>query len=219
MPFTNLITSEHADKLKFVEMVGLTCQPAADLTAIYALLSALYDVDSAVGQQLDVCGQWVGVSRNLAVAIEGVYFSFDAATIGFDQGVWKGPYDLDTGLVSLPDDHYRALIKVRILNNHWDGSLASAYALTAAIFGPLGFTLYIEDPSDLTMRMGLFGSGPPPALVQALLGSGKFNVKPAGIHISTYFSQSAAGPMFGFDLTTLSIAGFDSSTWATAVNN
>ncbi len=217
--YTNLITSQHADKPNFVSVVSAACQPLADLSDIYSRIPQLYDVDVAVGQQLDVVGQWVGVSRNLSAPLTGVYFAFDTAGVGFDQGVWLGPYDPVSGLVSLPDDFYRVVIKAKILNNHWNGSKADAYTLANAIFSVLGFSTFIEDHSDLTINIGLVGAGSPSAIVQALLTSGKFDVKPATIHIANYIYQSAPGPIFAFDLNSSLFAGFDTGSWATVIPN
>lgn len=215
--YLDLVTSEHADKPKFLAVLQATCQPFADIQEVQLRYPGLYDVDVAVGQQLDVCGQWVGVSRQLDTAISGVYFAFDTADVGFDQGVWISPYDPISGLVALPDDYYRAVIKMRILNNHWDGSKDSAYALMNTVFGVLGYGVYIEDPADLTMKVGIVGPTPPTALLKALIQSGKFNIKPAGVHITAYYTQSAAGPIFGFDINNTLIGGFDVGNWGVSV--
>lgn len=217
--YTDLITSQHADKPKFVGSVAAACQPLADISALYAQIPALYDVDVAAGQQLDVVGQWVGVSRELTTALAGVYFAFDTEGVGFDQGVWLGPYDPITGLVSLPDDFYRIVIKSRILNNHWNGSKEDAYTLANAIFSSLGFQLYIEDHSDLSIDIGLVGSSVPSSMVQALLTSGKFDIKPAGVRVSNYFYGSAPGKIFAFDINNDTFGGFDEGSWATVIPN
>lgn len=217
--YTDLVTSQHADKLNFLAALTISCQPLADLSALLSNIPHLFDVDYAEGQQLDVVGQWVGVTRDLSVPISGVYFAFDTAGVGFDEGVWMGPYDPATGITQLSDYYYRILIKIRILNNHWDGSLSSAYDLVNQIFGALGYTFFIQDHCDLTIDFGIIGTTPPDALIKALLISGKFNVKPAGVHINNYFYQSEPGPMFAFDLSTPLFAGFDTGAWAVAISN
>lgn len=218
-PFTDNITSEHADKPNFVAMVGQTCQPSADLIELYNQIPLLYDVDVAVGTQLDVDGQWVGVSRYLNTPLTGVYFSFDILGVGFDEGVWLGPFDPITGLTRLPDDIYRILIKVKILNNHWNGSKNDAYTIFNTIFAQLGYSFFIEDYSDLSFNQGLIGPSYPVALVIALLTSGKLNVKPAGIRIRNYIYQSVPGPIFAFDINNSSFAGFDTGGWAIIIPN
>lgn len=217
--YTNLITSQYQDKPNYLAMLAATCQPFADILAAQGDIAAAYDLDQAIGSQLDVIGQWVGVSRKLLQPLVGVYFSLDTLGLGFDQGVWQGPYDPTLGLVSLPDNLYLLVIKAKILNNHWDGSVPSAYRLMNQLFAPFGYTFFIQDPADMTMQFGLVGDGPPNDVVKALLTSGVFNVKPAGVYLSQYIYQSAPGPMFALDMNTSNFAGFDSGSWATMIPN
>lgn len=219
-PYLNLVTSEYADKPNFLKVIQTTIQAWADTTNLQDLYIQLYDVDNAIGEQLDVVGQWVGISRNLKLSIAGIYFAFDTSGVGFDQGIWQGPFDPDSGLVQLPDDHYRLLIKAIILNNVWDGTTDNAYALANVVFQSYGYSIFIEDPCNLTMNLGLFGTGPPDPLTLALFVGGYLNIKPAGIHISNYFTQYNAGPLFAFDLNDgVKFAGFDSGSWANVTPN
>ena len=65
-PYLALITSQHAGAQNFVTMVGGTVQPFADEQALLSGLPALFDLDAAVGVQLDVIGLWAGVTRFVA---------------------------------------------------------------------------------------------------------------------------------------------------------
>ncbi len=212
--YTKLITSEHADKPNFMAMVLGIIQPCVDSINLLQDMPSLYDVDVAEGDALDIDGMWVGVSRQLKVQITNVYFSFDIVGLGFDQGVWEGPANPSSGLTSLPDDFYRVLIKSRILNNHWDGSIVGAYSLMNSVFSVFGYKLFIQDNSDMTMLLGLIGSGPPSPLLQALLTGKYLDVKPAGVGIAGYVTQSQPGPIFAFDISNSYFQGFDTSGWA-----
>lgn len=216
--YTDLITSEHADKPNYTEMVGQTVQPFADLTALLGATPDWFDLDTAIGAQLDVDGQWVGISRNLATPLTGVYFAFDTASLGFDQGIWQGPYDPSTGLEALPDDFYRLLLRVKILNNVWDGGKDTLNAFVQEIFNALGYNFFLEDKADLTINLGLVGSGPPNPIAIALLTQGYLDIKPVGVRIAAYLYQQQAGPLFAFDLNTTSFAGFDQGGWAAVMN-
>jgi hypothetical protein len=185
-PYTKLITTEHADKAKFMAMVSASFQPFADLTDLYSTVPNLYDVDLATGEQLDVIGQWVGRNRNLSIPITGVYFTFDTVGLGFDQGVWLGPYDSATGVISLSDQYFRLLIKSAIVNNQWNGSLADAYKFAGEVFNAFGYLFLINDYCNLTMTLEIQGPPNPPPLVIALLTGGYFDIRPAGILISSY---------------------------------
>jgi hypothetical protein len=87
-----------------------------------------FDLDQAAGDQLDIIGLWVGVGRRVKTPPIGVYFSLDIVSVGFDQGVWQGPFDPSMGITLLDDDTYRLLIRAKIGANHWDGTLASTKA-------------------------------------------------------------------------------------------
>lgn len=212
--YINLITSEHADKALFVKMVEETITPFLNTTNLELTYQQLYDADIAVGEQLDVVGQWVGVSRQLQTPLM-IYFSFDIEGLGFDQGLWQGKFDPVTGITALDDLHYRLLIKARILNNAWDGSIENAYQLASIVFSTYNLVLFIEDYADLSMAVGLAGTGNIDSVVFALLTEGYFKIKPAGVRIRNYFTGTAPGPLFAFDLNDgVNFAGFDSGVWA-----
>src|SRR5262249_20975851 len=98
--------------------------------AMLAKMTADFDLDTAVGVQLDILGLWIGRSRYVQIPIEGVYFTFHMPgdpdmRDGFDQGIWKGPYDPDSGVIAMPDDTYRKVLQLQAIANEWDGTLGS----------------------------------------------------------------------------------------------
>lgn len=212
-PYTGLITSAHADKPRFTALVAALVQPLADIQSLVGSLPGAFDLDAAVGQQLDMVGQWVGVTRNLKTPITGVFFSFDTAGVGFDQGIWWTPYTPSDGLEALPDEQYRLLLRARILDNNWDGSLAQAYAIYDALFADSPYTPFIEDYGNLSMAIGLAGQVPD-ALTLAMLTQGLLNARPAGVRITYYYTSSANAPIFAFDISNSIFAGFDTGAWA-----
>ena len=216
--YTNLITSQHKDKPKFVEFVKTLCQPYVDMQNVISTFSAMYDINNGFGAQLDVIGQWVGISRALPEQITGVYFALDTPGLGLDESVWQGPFNPDTYLVFLPDDHYKLLLNAKILNNQWDGSKDQAYIIAQTIFNPLGYELIIEDHADMTMSLGIVGvTVTPTALIQAMLTQGVLDIKPATVGIKNYFYPSAPGRMFALDVSNDYFGGLDESSWATLI--
>jgi hypothetical protein len=188
-----------------------------DRRNLLASIPALYDIDNAVGQQLDRVGEWVGISRNLPIHLTGVYFSFDTSGVGFDQGTWFGPFDPSTGLTALPDDQYRILLYAKIAANNWDGTVPGAYAAWNTIFEPLGYSILISDNQDMTMDIVLVGPQPD-AVTLALFTGGYLNLRPAGVGINNYYLPSVPdAPVFGFDVETSGISGFDVGGWVVAV--
>jgi hypothetical protein len=211
--YTSLITSEHQSAPRFMAMVSVLAQWAVDRRNLLASIPALYDIDTAIGQQLDRVGEWVGISRNLSLPLTGVYFSLDTTGLGFDQGTWLGPFDPTTGLVSLPDYQYRILLYATIAANNWDGTVPSAYDAWNTIFAPLGYSILIADNQDMTMNVVLVGPSPD-AVTLALFTGGYLNLRPAGVGITNYYLPSVPGsPVFGMDVQNSAIAGFDTGGW------
>ena len=190
-------------------MVSLLAQWAVDRQNMLASIPGLYDIDDAVGSQLDAVGLWVGASRNLSVPLTNVYFSLDIAGLGLDQGVIQGPFDPTTGLVSLPDAQYRILLYATIAANNWDGTIPGAYTAWNTIFEPLGYSILIQDYQNMTMGIALIGPTPD-AVTLALFKGGYLNLIPAGVGVAFYFQQSVPGvPVFGLDAENSSVAGLD----------
>lgn len=116
------IIPQHRNKPKFVATVAASIDPVTGLVDLLAGMPEDYDLDTAIGAQLDVVGQWIGQTRNVQIPLIVVWFSFDTAGLGFDEGIWKGPYDPTTGVYALDDDTYRNLLYAKIIANGWDGS-------------------------------------------------------------------------------------------------
>lgn len=60
-----LITSQHADKPDFLEVVGIAVQPNADESQVMESLPGLFDLDAAAGVQLDAIGERVNIGRRV----------------------------------------------------------------------------------------------------------------------------------------------------------
>lgn len=206
-----LVTSQHRDKTAFINTLTTILRPVVDNAALTSTIPGLFDIDTAVGLRLDVVGEWVGRSRDLRVPLTGVYFSFDTEGLGFDQGAWKGPFDPATGLVSLPDETYRTLLRATVAANQWSGSIPDAYAVWEIVFGDS--RILIQDGGDMTMLFALVGPSPD-AATRALLTGGYLSLKPAGVRIAAYLIPTVPdAPFFGFDADTDAVGGFDVGGW------
>ncbi|MCM2544889.1 DUF2612 domain-containing protein [Burkholderia glumae] len=214
--YTALITSEHQPRPKFMAVVAALVSPVVDQQNVLASMPALFDLDAAVGDQLDIVGQWVGIARQVSTRLTGIYFSLDVAGLGFDQGAWKGPFDPDTGLTSLDDDTYRIVIRAKIGANHWDGTLAQSAAILNSIFDD-GTFAFIEDHQDMSMTVGISGKVPS-AVFLALIAGGYIPLKPEGVRVDyTIVTSVDDAPLFGFDMTGPYVSGFDVGAWGTPI--
>ncbi|VVD29149.1 DUF2612 domain-containing protein [Paraburkholderia dioscoreae] len=210
--YTDLVTSEHADKPKFMATIEALTSCFVDLRNFQQSVPEAFDLDDAVGVQLDAVGLWVGIGRQVATPLTGVYFSLDVSGLGFDQGVWQGPFDPSTGLTTLDDETYRMLIRARIGANHWDGTAETSVAILRSIFDTSS-RVFIQDHDDMSISICIAGS-PPNALSLALLKGGYIPLKPETVRVNTVVVTTLTGaPLFGFDMDNDLVAGFETGAW------
>jgi hypothetical protein len=210
------ITSEHANKPKFAAYVTALIQPFLDSQALLRSLLTTFDLDTAIGVQLDAVGQWIGRTRFVKQPIANLYFSFDTVGLGFDQGVWKGPFDPTDGLTRLDDDTYRALLKAKVILNSWDGSIAEAAEALGLLLNNPASIVTIQDNQDMTMTVGISGVVPSP-LITALLEGGYLPINPEGVGVNYEITSINSVALFGFDVDNATIAGFDKGAWGGAL--
>lgn len=179
-PYTALVINEHADKPRFMASLAALLQPVADGIAVLESMPGLYDLDAAVGVQLDAVGLWVGRSRNLQVAIVGVFFSFDTAGLGFGAGVWQGPFNPGTDVVVLDDETYRLFLRAVIGANNWDGTAVGAYNVLLPLLAAYGAGMTIADNDNMTMTVALTGATLPP-IIAAMFTGRYIEFRPAGV--------------------------------------
>lgn len=129
--YTTLITSEHSGQPNFMATVALTANAIGDITTLLQGLPALFDLDTAIGAQEDVDGQWIGFSRAVGGVLLVQFFGFadDITSLGFGElgqpavgGRFIELGEDDTSTSTLADPEYRLTLRAKILQNFWDGS-------------------------------------------------------------------------------------------------
>lgn len=198
----------HAGKPKFTATVAMVLQPFVDARNLLESMETVFDVDSAVGVQLDATGLRAGIKRTIDVPIPDLWFSFDDPARGADRGLWKDTNAQQTGVSSLDDDTYRRLIYAKIAANQWDGSIEGATNALQKFFSSTGCLVFANDNQDMTMTMAV--SQEIPTLIElAILDAGYLPLKPAGVAIIYQITSVDGAPLFGFDVENDYIAGFD----------
>lgn len=151
--YTDLITNYHAGKPKFVDHVDLSTRPLIDVSAATSELVAAFDIDTAIGDQLDILGEWIGVSREVAAPITGVFLQWDKERVGWDQGVWLGPYQSTDELTYLSDDVYRIVLKARIGINNWNGQNGTLPDILETALAGAGIKMIILDNQGMSISV------------------------------------------------------------------
>ena len=213
--YLDLVPSQHSNKPNFISVLNTIIQPLVDIQNLMQQMPEYFDLNLAVGVQLDAVGEWVGITRYLPQEITGVYFAFNEDGVGFNLGVWKGPFDPDSGLIAMPDSIYRIMIQFKILSNKWDGTIPTAYADFATVFPP-GQYVFIIDNQDMSMSVGLVGIDLGPIGI-GILEQGYFPFKPEGVRIKEYIVDPLGRKIFGFNLNNDVFGGFNVGYFATTI--
>ena len=219
--YTDLITNYHSQKPLFVNHIDLITRPLTDASNVMTSLITEFDIDEAIGVQLDILGKWIGRTRVVSQPISGIYFSFDTDGLGFDQGVWQGPYDPDAGFTNLSDETYRIILKAKIAINHWNGTNETLPEILDTALAGSGLTMQIVDNQDMTISVWVFPETDISDVSLELIAAirqGYLTVKAAGVWAGDIQTPSVETPsvgnkFFGFDIDNDYIAGFDSGAW------
>ena len=219
--YLGLVTMWHSTRPKFMNTLATLVQPLVDAQDMLAKLTADFDIDTAVGVQLDVVGQWVGRTRYVHVPLTGVYFSFDLPEqrVGFDQGVWFGPYDTTEGVKALDDDTYRMVLKLQAIANHWDGTIPSLADELDRVFPGIVIVDKGDVPTGLMTMEVLIPSNMVTTLLLSVLEQ-DFPIKPSGVRVFFTETTVLTTPIFAFDATLVPdgpLGGFDESSWGEIV--
>ncbi|EKZ5285455.1 DUF2612 domain-containing protein [Klebsiella aerogenes] len=151
--YTDQISNYHAGKPKFFAHVDLSTRPLIDISQTMTGMISAFDIDTAVGKQLDILGEWIGRKRRVSTPISGVYFSWDTEKLGWDQGVWQGPFDPDDGFLDLSDEVYRLVLKVKIAINHWNGQNDTLPDILDSALAGSGLRIAIVDNQDMSISI------------------------------------------------------------------
>ena len=187
--YTALLTGGYRDKPRMVAAVALLGSAFSELSDTLAAMAPAHHLDTAVGEQLDTLGIWIGGDRRLPIAVSGTYFSFDVSGLGFDEGIWK-PADVAVeGQVVLDDSTFREVLRVLVAKNNWGGRQLGYNNYTASFdFGDVTFS--VHDLQDMTATVHVSGASVPPFLrvvIQVL----ELVPKPMGVEYVAYNYTSA----------------------------
>ena len=129
--YLDLITSEHRIRRKYIATVKKLLESTDSIMELSLTLPSYFDIDNAVGEQLDILGEQLGKSRVL-------------------------PFNSIAGRSSiLPDDLYRILLRATIAKFNWQGGIEELYKHWDQLLPDIKIS--IRDNQDMTMDITLVG--------------------------------------------------------------
>ena len=231
--YANLLIIQYHDKPKAIATVKALVDILMPINSntgnlLITDVRDAFNVDTAVGEQLDWIGQWVGIDRLYSgINLSNTSFIFFDADLGnnnilhrgyldllaenpADAGTWLDISDLSTITNSLNDDDFRKLVKLKILENNMNFSWAS---LVNAIYSVFGNSVYID--TNGAMHMAYFVPENLTSLLTAMVTK-KILPRPLGVTISGLVPILDEGKYFGFfdadmensDIAALNISGY-----------
>ena len=219
--YKRLVTSEYRHSPRFTAMVQKLLSYGLDIDNSINNMLLAFEVDNASTAQLDILGQIVGVGRQLK-------FEPSAAAIG--EVICPLPAEMASGEVYpiiytptpdklestpmltgyppaemgegnlLDDEVFRLMIKARIIQNTWKGTIGELYDLWDAFMGA-NKKLSIEDLQDMSYNIVLQGDYT--QLEEELIIHAYVIPKPEGVRINVLTFVSTDGlPLFSYDYNT-----------------
>ena len=128
--YEELVPSWNAEKPRFMAFLRMMLGLVDDMRICLDSFLEGFDLDTAVGAQLDILGMLVDVSRIL-------------------------PFAPISASRRLEDDDYRLLIRAKIAQNTWDGTNEHAAQIFSTVFPAFGIVL--EDKQDCTINVIIRG--------------------------------------------------------------
>lgn len=163
--YLGLLTSEYRNSPKLNDFLTLLLKKLDDASFCLTQMEAAFDVDNAIGVQLDAIGTLVGASRTL-------------------------PFQPTGGLSPILDDAtYRIYLKAKAAQNQWDGTIDGLQSVWQTLF-PSG-TIAIGDNQNMTATIFLTGSFTP--ILQQMIVNGLIVPRPQGVLYNYVFNLPAFG--------------------------
>jgi hypothetical protein len=195
VPYTSLITSEHNQKLNYMALVSVLTGAVADATQATQSLVPAFNLNTAVGAQLDVIGLWVGQPRVIPGILIPGFFGFSEVSSGLPDGLQlpfgeltdlsKGGIFFElggtfAGTTTLTDPQYLTILKARIARNQSNGTLS---ALEGALLFIFGAGCRVADSG--TKSLAITVTSPISPVDQALITGLDILPRPAGVAIGS----------------------------------
>ena len=162
--YLDLLIIQYSDSIKAVSETTLKASSYSKIFSFYNSFFDAFDVDHAVGDQLDIIGKIVGIKRNVPFVLEKIRFGFegDDSARGmadiFDASVESAVFfDIFEGIYTsqqLEDEDFKLFIKAKIVSN-----VASAYMVSDDRLGineviqSLMQGAYVVDNNDMSLLL------------------------------------------------------------------
>lgn len=163
--YLSLLTSEYQNSPKLNALLLALLQKFDDISQCQMAMDMAFDLDNAVGAQLDAVGVILGASR----------------TVGFQPSGGVSPV--------LTDAVYRVYLKAQAAKNAWDGTIDSMQGIWLSLFP--GGQIVIDDNQNMTAT--IFIKGTFSSIITDLITNGYIVPRPEGVLYTFVFGGPTFG--------------------------
>lgn len=154
--YLDLLILQYRDLPKASATIEALTSKFEELYNVVLEFDNAFDIDTAVGVQLDTLGKIIGLPRVLPILVERVYFGF-AGTLNadtFGKAPLKRLSDNDLTPTELNDSDYRFFLKAKIAKNVVTAKMIDDnFSIQDAVSFVFGTAAYINDNQDMTMTL------------------------------------------------------------------
>lgn len=167
--YTNLLIKQYHDKPKAKATIELLIKNSLLLyTNILNKFIDSFNINTAIGKQLDIIGSIAGVDRTYN-GIEGI-------------------------LGSMNDETYRILIKMKLINNY---SMNSIKSIVDGVYNFLNDKLVFINNTDMTISYIIFEEQENSDIIKIITKNKNILPAPAGVHVN-YVIRISNNKIFSF---------------------
>lgn len=151
--YLNLIILQYQEKPKLLAEATAIIEIFENLKNSSDQLKSAFDIDTAVGNQLDIIGKIVGLNRKVSQVVPKVYFGFNnknSNALGFGQAPFYKTTYAKYGDLTLNDEDYRFYLKAKISINFMKNNIHSINDIIAYLFNN---NAYVVDNKDTTFTL------------------------------------------------------------------
>ena len=129
--YTSISSRRNYEKDNYLYLLSSILHPSVETMQLFDSFNNVFELDNASGEQLDLIGSLIGLSRLLN-------------------------YVPSSGDRVMDDDEYKLALKLQIAQNTWDGSLGSLKGIYEQILGDSMTIVYIDN-QNMTVTIDVYG--------------------------------------------------------------
>lgn len=155
--YEKLLIVQYSDKPKASATVSEIVSRFKNIFDVIEQFEAAFDLDTAIGAQLDIIGKIVGISRNVEGVIPKIFFGFDnnVNARGFGLAPFYTGDQAKYTDTQLSDSDYRFFIRMKIAKNHVKATMSddNGNNINAVILSMFEGYAYMVDNKDMTVTI------------------------------------------------------------------